>query len=187
MPICNDSKRARKRARQHAAASAKAFPGLDPMPFKMFAITPEEKRAVASRGWGNGNGSVRIVHARDAQVLWGEGCGGSGGWGAGDCGTQGWEAPVSEDTNKVEEKDPYVWVDPTPPKTEEQLLKERVDKALVGWPWIGVPSKLVAIVSTVIILGVLSKLKLILTRHPTPLTRMFSSSCQWPLRHPASS
>ncbi|PMD20946.1 hypothetical protein NA56DRAFT_540642, partial [Hyaloscypha hepaticicola] len=47
-----------------------------------------------------------------------------------------------------EEKDPYVWVDPTPPKTEEQLLKERVDKALVGWPWIGVPSKLVAIVST---------------------------------------
>ena len=186
MPICNDSRRARKRARQHAAARAKAFPGLDPMAFKMFAVTPEEQRAVANRGWGNENGSIRIVHAEDARVLWEAGCGGSGDWGAGGCDNGGWGVPISEDKNNAKEKDPYVWVDPTPPKTQEQLLKERVDKALVGWPWMGVPSKLVAIVSTVIILGVLSKLKLILTRHPTPLIRAFSSSCQWPLRHPAS-
>jgi hypothetical protein len=156
------------------------------MAFKMFAITPEEQRVVGNRGWGNENGSVRVVHAKDARVLWGAGGKGSGGWGAGDCGNEGWGAPVSENTVATE-KDPFVWVDTTPPKTEEQLLKERVDKALLGWPWMGVPSKLVTIVSTAIILGVLCNLEPILSRPPTRLIQTCSSICQWTFRHPASS
>lgn len=42
--------------------------------------------------------------------------------------------------------DTYVCADPTPPKTKAQLLKDKVDAALIGWPWTGVPDKLVTLV-----------------------------------------
>jgi hypothetical protein len=112
---------------------------------KMFAITDEEKRAVANRGWGNENGAVRVLRAADTQanpVV-------DGGWGTG-----GWETPVGSTTwmdgvtTQYDEKKVTQWVDPTPPKTEQELIKERVDKALVGWPWKGIPSNLVSNVRT---------------------------------------
>ncbi|RDL33136.1 uncharacterized protein BP5553_08575 [Venustampulla echinocandica] len=37
------------------------------------------------------------------------------------------------------------WVDTRQPKTVEELIKERVDKALEGWPWVGIPSKLMTL------------------------------------------
>jgi hypothetical protein len=114
---------------------------------KSWAVTDEEKQAVAARGcgWGNANGAVRIVRAADTQanpVM-------NGGWVKG-----GWEAPVGNTTwmdgvtTQYDEKEITDWVDPTPPKTEQELTKERVDKALVGWPWKGIPSNLVSIVRT---------------------------------------
>lgn len=47
------------------------------------------------------------------------------------------------DTNPV---DPNAWVDTTPVKTAEELLKERVEKNCKGWPWIGCPEKLITLV-----------------------------------------
>ena len=38
------------------------------------------------------------------------------------------------------------WIDPTPPKTEEELVKERVKEALREWPWKGLPAKLITVV-----------------------------------------
>jgi len=38
------------------------------------------------------------------------------------------------------------WVDPTPPKTAEELQKELIDNALAGWPWTGVGEQLTTIV-----------------------------------------
>lgn len=42
--------------------------------------------------------------------------------------------------------DTYTGIDGVQPKTEAQLLKEKADAACIGWPWTGVPDKLVTLV-----------------------------------------
>ena len=145
MPICLTSKKAQKRIRQHEAAAAKVFKNRDPLLGRTLAVTEEQKQATIERGWawGNEHGSIRIVPPENAQasavVL-------EGGWGVGGVvmpvvEPTGWSDGVFNDNEPAPK-----WVDPTPPKTEEELTKERVDKALIGWPWISIPSKLIAVV-----------------------------------------
>jgi hypothetical protein len=38
------------------------------------------------------------------------------------------------------------WKDPTPVKTAEKLREEQVEKNCMGWPWTGVPRKLITLV-----------------------------------------
>ena len=176
------SKKAKKRAREHAAAAAKVFKNHDPLCGKTWAVTEEEKQAAIDRGlaWGNENGAIRVVHAPDAQanpVVF------EGGWGIGGVvipKTEPTEWPDGISTKYEEGKIPE-WIDTTPPKTEEELLKERVDKALVGWPWKGTPSKLVSTVRTVILI---LNLTLTFRRHLTHSTKMSSSHFQKQLKAP---
>ncbi|KAE9368502.1 hypothetical protein N431DRAFT_414971 [Stipitochalara longipes BDJ] len=139
MPICLDSKKAQKRMRDYAAAVARISPNRDILAGLVWAVTEEQKQDAIARGlaWGNSSKAMRIVRPEETKSSPFM----SGGWE-----TSGWLAPVSETPKQVDEKkDPNVWVDTTPPKTDEQLIKERVDKNLVGWPWKGTPSKLIAI------------------------------------------
>jgi hypothetical protein len=142
-----NSKKFQKRARQHAVEAAKVFKSHDPLCGKTWAVTEEQRQAAIDRGWawGTENGAIRIVRATDNQansaVL-------EGGWGVG-----GLVMPKTEPTSlpdgistKYEEGKVPEWVDTTPPKTEAELLKERVDTALIGWPWKGTPSKLISTV-----------------------------------------
>jgi hypothetical protein len=141
MPVCFDSKKAKKNARRHAEARAKVFPSLatngslGPMYGKTWAVAECEIKATASWGWGNEEGSVRVAPSSESPAgltndVW-----------KADSVTTWTDGVQTGAEGKVPE-----WVDTSPPKTEEQLLKERVDKALVGWPWKGIPPTLVSIV-----------------------------------------
>jgi hypothetical protein len=165
MPICLDSKKAKKNARKHAAARAKVFPNSSPMTGKTWAVTPEEIQATENWGWGNQDGSMKIAPALN---------------GPSTMGTGDWEAAANTCTwmdgvpIKIEETSIPEWVDTSPPKTDEELLKERVDKELVGWPWNGVPSRLVSVVSTNYnMLRLTWRLGLTSVRHHTHSMRMF--------------
>lgn len=137
-----NSKGARRRERQHQALRAKAFPTMDPMHGKLWAITDEQKQFIGNKGWGNENGSVRIIDPVDTQATpTSSGTGDTRGWIVGNT-TWMDGIPTQCDETKVTK-----WVDPTPPKTDEELLRERVNKACSGWPWNGLPSKLVSVVS----------------------------------------
>lgn len=147
MPICLDSKKARKNARKHAEAVAKLYKDqgtLHPMHGKTWAVTPEEIASTANWEWGNQDGSVRIAPAEGLQVQkpWQE----KKSWAV--VASEGTLISVGRELVVLEKESETKWVDTTPPKTEEELLKERVDKALVGWPWTSLSEKLVAVVST---------------------------------------
>jgi hypothetical protein len=45
-----------------------------------------------------------------------------------------------------EEKAKEDWTAPAPQKSEAELLKEEIEKNLKGWPWNGVPQKLLTVV-----------------------------------------
>jgi hypothetical protein len=142
MPVCLDSKKAKKNARKHAAARAKVFPNSSPMVGKTYAVTPEEIQATQNWGLGNQDGSLKIAPALDAPAT-----GSSGGWDTvATINTPWMDGVITSITPSLEEQKVPEWVDTTPPKTEEELLKERVDKALIGWPWKGNPKKLVTVV-----------------------------------------
>lgn len=57
------------------------------------------------------------------------------------------------------------WKDPTPPKTEEELVEERVKEALSEWPWKGLPTKLITVVRS----------KLVLCAYPSIQTNIFQA------------
>ena len=148
MPICLDSKQAKKVRRKLQAELNRLYPGRDILQgIGDWAVLDEEKDAAIERGlaWGDRSKAMRIVRLQDVQPTPMQ----TGGWGVG-----GVVLPVVEPTGwaggvgaKPEEEEPQKWVDTTPPKTEEQLIKERVDKALEHWPWKGLPSNLITVVS----------------------------------------
>jgi hypothetical protein len=137
------SKKAKKREREHIAARKLAFPTMDPLFAKTWAIVDEQKRSVGNQGWGNESGAIRIVRADDVKDAWGNGGQETGGWQV-SVGKTTWMDGI---TTQYDETTITKWADPTPPKTEEELLRERVNMALAGWPWKGTPSKLVSVVS----------------------------------------
>jgi len=147
MPICLDSKNAQKQRRRLHTELNKLYPGRDILQgIGDWAVLEEEKTAAIERGlaWGDRSKAMRIVRPQDTQATPMQ----SGGWGEGGVvlpavEPTGWADGVGAE-NEVEE--PTKWVDTTPPKTEEELVKERVDKVLEDWPWKGLPSKLITIV-----------------------------------------
>jgi hypothetical protein len=151
MPVCFDGKKAKKNARKHAAERAKAFPSLasngalGPMYGKTWAVAETEIQATASWGWGNDNGSVRVAPASESPA---------------GLTNDGWKADTvttwTDGAKTGIEKKVLKWVDTTPPKTEKELLQERVDKTLVGWPWTGIPQTLISVVSIYLSHGCIS-------------------------------
>jgi len=146
MPVCHDSKKAKKQARRLQAELNRINPGRDILQGITWAVLDEEKKAAIERGWawGDPNKAMKIVRPSEAQSTPMK----SGGWGEGgivlpDVEATGWADGVGA---KSEEEKVTKWVDTTPPKTEEQLMKERVDKALLNWPWKGLPPSLITIV-----------------------------------------
>ncbi|CZR55330.1 uncharacterized protein PAC_05217 [Phialocephala subalpina] len=90
---------------------------LPPKTWAAIAAPPTQKPAP--------KGAKKVISSKKTPVQY-------SGWGTAP--TQVWVDP-----------EPEPWVDPTPAKTEEELLKEKVDAACQGWPWTGVPDKLVTL------------------------------------------